>query len=320
MRAYAPADIEQGRAVRTSSAMDQMVMDGSRSAELSKTGLKVGVVGYCLGGTMAWLAATRIPGVAAAVGYYGGGIETTASEQLSARWAPLRQDRRLDPARALGQGPRGAPEAARPTSTPAPATALAVTSAAASTRRATEAGARADHRLLPRAPRIAATEAHASSDRSRLARLGRAPSAMPPTDPLATASPSPRPPQSTTTASGRSAESLPAARLRRVIAGPGTVAAARTTEERIHILHATFLLPRDLPADPVPRAARADRWRSPSARSPLWQRGREIPLATAPFTMATDETGAEHQHESMPQVIGPEGSQNRAGVSARHGG
>ena len=28
--------------------------------------------------------------------------------------APLRRDRRLDPARALGQGPRGAPEAARP--------------------------------------------------------------------------------------------------------------------------------------------------------------------------------------------------------------
>ena len=30
---------------------------------------------------MAWLAATRIPGVAAAVGYYGGGIADTASEQ-----------------------------------------------------------------------------------------------------------------------------------------------------------------------------------------------------------------------------------------------
>jgi len=35
---------------------------------------KVGVVGFCWGGTMAWLAAVQTEGVAAAVGYYGGGI------------------------------------------------------------------------------------------------------------------------------------------------------------------------------------------------------------------------------------------------------
>ena len=35
---------------------------------------KVGVVGFCWGGTMAWLAAARTPGIVAAVGYYGGGI------------------------------------------------------------------------------------------------------------------------------------------------------------------------------------------------------------------------------------------------------
>jgi carboxymethylenebutenolidase len=33
----------------------------------------VGVVGYCLGGTLAWLSATRLP-IDAAVGYYGGRI------------------------------------------------------------------------------------------------------------------------------------------------------------------------------------------------------------------------------------------------------
>ncbi len=43
--------------------------------------LKVGVVGYCFGGTLAWLAATRIDGVACAVGYYGGGIADTAAEK-----------------------------------------------------------------------------------------------------------------------------------------------------------------------------------------------------------------------------------------------
>ncbi len=42
---------------------------------------KIAVVGYCFGGTIAWLAATRIDGVAAAVGYYGGGVADAAGEQ-----------------------------------------------------------------------------------------------------------------------------------------------------------------------------------------------------------------------------------------------
>jgi carboxymethylenebutenolidase len=41
--------------------------------ELIKTG-KVGVVGYCYGGTMAWVTACRLDGVAAASCYYGGNI------------------------------------------------------------------------------------------------------------------------------------------------------------------------------------------------------------------------------------------------------
>ena len=79
---YAPADIERGRAVRQKVGLDHMLMDITAAVtELAKTGLKVGVVGYCLGGTLAWLSATRIPGVSAAVGYYGGGIGETATEQ-----------------------------------------------------------------------------------------------------------------------------------------------------------------------------------------------------------------------------------------------
>ncbi len=35
---------------------------------------KVGVVGYCFGGLLTWLAACELDGVAAAVSYYGGGI------------------------------------------------------------------------------------------------------------------------------------------------------------------------------------------------------------------------------------------------------
>ena len=79
---YAPADIDRGRAVRGKVTLDQVVMDVTATVkELAKSGGKVGVVGYCFGGTVAWLSATRIDGVAAAVGYYGGGIAETAEEQ-----------------------------------------------------------------------------------------------------------------------------------------------------------------------------------------------------------------------------------------------
>ena len=79
---YQPADIERGRAVRGKLQTDQVVMDIRAAVkELAKSGQKVGVVGYCFGGFVAWLSATRIDGVAAAVGYYGGGIADAANEQ-----------------------------------------------------------------------------------------------------------------------------------------------------------------------------------------------------------------------------------------------
>jgi carboxymethylenebutenolidase len=41
---------------------------------------KIGVVGYCLGGTLAWLSAARLP-IHAAVGYYGGKIAEYVAEK-----------------------------------------------------------------------------------------------------------------------------------------------------------------------------------------------------------------------------------------------
>ena len=78
---YAQDDVERGRNVRQKLGWDLMVTDTRAAVEaLKKSGLKVAVVGYCMGGSMAWLAATRIPGIAAAVGYYGGAVAEFAAE------------------------------------------------------------------------------------------------------------------------------------------------------------------------------------------------------------------------------------------------
>jgi len=79
---YQPADIERGRGIRGKIDITDMVKDiRAAVGALAAEGLKVGVVGYCLGGTLAWLAATRIKGVACAVSYYGGGVAETAAEK-----------------------------------------------------------------------------------------------------------------------------------------------------------------------------------------------------------------------------------------------
>jgi carboxymethylenebutenolidase len=79
---YTPADIERGRMVRGKLQIEDAVKDVRAAVkELQKSGQKVGVVGYCFGGTLAWLAATRIAGVAAASSFYGGGVADTAGEQ-----------------------------------------------------------------------------------------------------------------------------------------------------------------------------------------------------------------------------------------------
>jgi carboxymethylenebutenolidase len=79
---YAPADIERGRMVRGKLQIEDAVKDVTAAVkQAQQTGLKVGVVGYCFGGTVAWLAATRIPGVAAASSFYGGGVADAAGEQ-----------------------------------------------------------------------------------------------------------------------------------------------------------------------------------------------------------------------------------------------
>ena len=76
---YDEAGIAKGRAVRQGVSYDQAMRDSAAAvAHLQPFG-KVGIVGYCWGGNIAWLAASRLR-VAAAVGYYGGDIANLLSE------------------------------------------------------------------------------------------------------------------------------------------------------------------------------------------------------------------------------------------------
>ena len=81
---YGPEDMQEGMKIRAAISTDDAVIDvaAALDAAAKKVGAKerVAVVGYCWGGTLAWLAATRLaPG--AAVGYYGGMIAKFVSEE-----------------------------------------------------------------------------------------------------------------------------------------------------------------------------------------------------------------------------------------------
>ena len=84
---YKQEDIELGRAVRAKIPIDDCVKDVRAAVQaLRAEGVKVGVVGYCFGGTLAWLAATRIDGVACAVASAISSMTCPASSPIESRW------------------------------------------------------------------------------------------------------------------------------------------------------------------------------------------------------------------------------------------
>ncbi|HEX3092411.1 MAG TPA: dienelactone hydrolase family protein [Candidatus Angelobacter sp.] len=79
---YTSPDVAQGMKVARQVGMESALKDVAASISHARSqwsGLKVGVLGYCFGGSLAWLAATRL-GPAAAVCYYGGQIAANAAE------------------------------------------------------------------------------------------------------------------------------------------------------------------------------------------------------------------------------------------------
>ncbi|MGF1592462.1 MAG: dienelactone hydrolase family protein [Kiloniellaceae bacterium] len=79
---YDKDDVAEGRAIRGKVSWEAALADVSAAMGFVAGAGKVGVIGYCWGGSVAWLAATRL-NPAAAVCYYGGNIHEFCNEQPS---------------------------------------------------------------------------------------------------------------------------------------------------------------------------------------------------------------------------------------------
>jgi carboxymethylenebutenolidase len=78
---YEAPDRAKGSEIRGKVDDAKAVLDIEAAVDYAKQAGKVGVVGFCWGGTLAYMAAVKVDGIAAAVGYYGGGVAAMADQK-----------------------------------------------------------------------------------------------------------------------------------------------------------------------------------------------------------------------------------------------
>jgi carboxymethylenebutenolidase len=72
---YEPNDMTRGIDIaRGKLKMEQTMLDLQAAVDDARRFGKVGVVGYCFGGLLAWIAASDLTGISASCAYYGGGV------------------------------------------------------------------------------------------------------------------------------------------------------------------------------------------------------------------------------------------------------
>ena len=76
---YTPEDIEKARALMAKVDVDKAIADVNAAVKHVQQHGKVGLVGYCWGGRVAWVSAAKAEGLACAVAYYGGGIPSLSN-------------------------------------------------------------------------------------------------------------------------------------------------------------------------------------------------------------------------------------------------
>ena len=95
---YSPDEIASARKFVANPDWGAMMRDTQAAIDAAKKDGPVGIIGFCMGGTIAFLSAAKLNGLSAAIGYYGGQIAKNADEKPKVPTAvAFRREGRLDP-------------------------------------------------------------------------------------------------------------------------------------------------------------------------------------------------------------------------------
>jgi carboxymethylenebutenolidase len=78
---YSPDEVAVARKFVANPDWAAMLRDAQAAIDAVKNAGPVGIVGFCLGGSVAYAAATKLSGLSAAIGYYGGAIARFADDK-----------------------------------------------------------------------------------------------------------------------------------------------------------------------------------------------------------------------------------------------
>ena len=78
---YSPDEIANARKFVANPDWAAMLRDTQAAIDAVKDVGPVGIIGFCLGGSIAYAAATKLSGLSAAVGYYGGAVVRFADDK-----------------------------------------------------------------------------------------------------------------------------------------------------------------------------------------------------------------------------------------------
>jgi len=77
---YSPEDIARGRELKGRADTAAALLDVAAARDALAGSGKIGIVGYCWGGFIAWLSACRLAGFTCSIPYYGGGLLDVGGE------------------------------------------------------------------------------------------------------------------------------------------------------------------------------------------------------------------------------------------------
>ena len=77
---YTPEEVARAKTLMQSFNIETALLDLEAARRHVASAGKVGIVGFCLGGSLSWLAATRLKGFSGASSFYGGMVQQFASE------------------------------------------------------------------------------------------------------------------------------------------------------------------------------------------------------------------------------------------------